>query len=100
MNPPPPFAITHPLPLDSPYACTPKHNRGPNQDSSWEGVTEEPDAEEKTDKFAHVECDGDAEGGSSRTEQIDATDADILCKCIRNKIQNLAGYGGDTGGDE
>lgn len=82
----PPFSTTQPLPLHRPYACAPEHNRGPDQDSFWEAVAEEPDAEEKTDKFAHIERDGDAEGGCSCAEQIDAADTDILCKCICNKI--------------
>lgn len=68
MHPCPPFSTTRPSPLHCPYACTSEHNRGPDQDSSWKAVAEEPDAEEKTDKFAHVKRDGDTEGGCSRAE--------------------------------
>lgn len=64
-------------------------------------VAEEPDAEEKTDKFAHIERDGDTKGRCSRAEQVNAANADILCKCIGSKIQNLSWYGhGRPGGNQ
>lgn len=93
IQPCPLFSTIQPLPLQRPYACAPKHNQGTEQESLWEAIAEEPDAEEKTDKFAHIERNGDTEGRCSRTEQIYATDADILCKCIGSKIQNLTWYG-------
>lgn len=84
---------TQPLFLHRPYPCTPEDKQGSEQDPCREAVAEEPDAEEKTNKLAHIERDSDTDGGCPHTEQIDAADADVLCKCIGSEIQNLSWYG-------
>ena len=79
----------YPLPFPCPETRTPKHDRRPHQHSGRQLVPEQPDAEQQTRQFPHVEHNRDAEGRGPRAEEVDAADAEVLGQGVEGEVEDV-----------